>query len=234
VRLGRVRLRRVRLGKTKRERHRLAAGKRLGRGGVHSPHGTAHAAARLSLIAEIPAVLEGLRAITVRHAGGLKAGFAVGYGCCWRRARRNRQSLGGASQRTLSHSTFSSSSDQVIRENPASRGTEISAEVLVVGLRSKDKNSRSLCRRERRPSYAHTAAPLGVGPREPRTRAALRAANPGVAATTGPSVDVSFLRSAFIIASTPCSCVGIGHQHSGIVRLFEASVTLTNPTYLTR
>ena len=129
---------------------------------------------------------------------------------------------------------FSSSGDQVIRENPASRGTEISAEVLVVGLRSKDKNSRSLCRRERRPSYAHTAAPLGVGPREPRTRAALRAANPGVAATTGPSVDVSFLRSAFIIASTPCSCVGIGHQHSGIVRLFEASVTLTNPTYLTR
>lgn len=80
MRLGRVRLGRVRLGKTKRERHRLAAGKRLGRGGVHSHHGTAHAAARLSLIAEIPAALEGLRAITERHAGGLKAGFAVGYG----------------------------------------------------------------------------------------------------------------------------------------------------------
>ena len=29
------------------------------------------------------------------------------------------------------------------------------------------------------------------------------------------------LRGAFIIASTPCSCVGIGDQHSGIVRLFE-------------
>ena len=26
---------------------------------------------------------------------------------------------------------------------------------------------------------------------------------------------------AFIIASTACSCVGIGDQHSGIVRLFE-------------
>ena len=26
---------------------------------------------------------------------------------------------------------------------------------------------------------------------------------------------------AFIIASTPCSCVGVGDQHSGIVRLFE-------------
>ena len=44
-----------------------------------------------------------------------------------------------------------------------------------------DKNSRSLRRRERRPSYAHTAAPV-LGP---------RAVAPGVAATTGPSVDVS-------------------------------------------
>ena len=56
----------------------------------------------------------------------------------------------------------------------------------------------------------------------------------GVAANTGPLVDVSFtascaaptgrvpgLRGAFIIASTPCSCVGVGDQHSGIVRLFE-------------
>ena len=87
-----------------------------------------------------------------------------------------------------------------------------------------DKHSRSLRRRERRPSYAHTAAPV-LGP---------RAVTPGVAATTGPSVDVSStasvaaptgrvpgLRGAFIIASTPCSCVGVGDQHSGIVRLFE-------------
>jgi hypothetical protein len=87
-----------------------------------------------------------------------------------------------------------------------------------------DKNSRSLRRYERRPSYAHTAAPV-LGP---------RAVTPGVAATTDPSVDVSStasvaaptgrvpgLRGAFIIASTPCSCVGIGDQHSGIVRLFE-------------
>ena len=43
-----------------------------------------------------------------------------------------------------------------------------------------DKNFRSLRRRERRPSYAHTAAPV-LGP---------RAVTPGVAATTGPSVDV--------------------------------------------
>ena len=74
------------------------------------------------------------------------------------------------------------------------------------------KHSRSLRRHERRPSYAHTAAPV-LGP---------RAVTPGVAATTGPSVDVSStasvaaptgrvpgLRGAFIIASTPCSCVGV-------------------------
>ena len=48
-----------------------------------------------------------------------------------------------------------------------------------------DKNSRSLRRCERRPSYAHTAAPV-LGP---------RAVTPGVAATTGPSVDVSFTAS---------------------------------------
>ena len=86
------------------------------------------------------------------------------------------------------------------------------------------KQSRSLRRHERRPSYTHTAAPV-LGP---------RAVTPGVAANTGPSVDVSStascaaptgrvpgLRGAFIIASTPCSCVGVGDQHSGIVRLFE-------------
>ena len=74
------------------------------------------------------------------------------------------------------------------------------------------KNSRSLRRHERRPSYTHTAAPV-LGP---------RAVTPsGVAANPGPLVDVSFtascaaptgrvpgLRGAFITASTPCSCVG--------------------------
>ena len=87
-----------------------------------------------------------------------------------------------------------------------------------------DKNSRSLRRRERRP-FTRTPPRQSWG----------RGPSPhGVAATTGPSVDVSFtaccaaptgrvpgLRGAFIIASTPCSCVGIGDQHSGIVRLFE-------------
>ena len=90
-----------------------------------------------------------------------------------------------------------------------------------------DKNSRSLRRRERRPSCTHTAAPV-LGPRAVTLGA--------VAANPGPSVDVSStasvaaptgrvpgLRGAFIIASTPCSCVGIGDQHSGIVRLFEVS-----------
>ena len=98
-----------------------------------------------------------------------------------------------------------------------------------------DKNSRSLRRRERRPSYAHTAAPV-LGP---------RAVTPGVAATTGPSVDVSStasvaaptgrvpgLRGAFIIASTPCFCVGIGDEHSGIVRLFSKSSRQCSLSYL--
>ena len=89
-----------------------------------------------------------------------------------------------------------------------------------------DKHSRSLRRHERRPSHAHTAAPV-LGP---------RAVTHGVAATTDPSVDVSStasvaaptgrvpgLRGAFIIASTPCSCVGIGDQHSGMVRAAHAS-----------
>ena len=47
------------------------------------------------------------------------------------------------------------------------------------------KNSRSLRRHERRPSYTHTAAPV-LGP---------RAVTPGVAANPGPSVDVSFTAS---------------------------------------
>ena len=68
----------------------------------------------------------------------------------------------------------------------------------------------------------------------------------GVAANPGPSVDVSFtascaaptgrvpgLRGAFIIASTPCSCVGVGDQHSGIVRLSESSRQCSLPYLLT-
>ena len=43
------------------------------------------------------------------------------------------------------------------------------------------KNSRSLRRRERRPFCTHTAAPV-LGP---------RAVTPGVAANSGPSIDVS-------------------------------------------
>ena len=36
-------------------------------------------------------------------------------------------------------------------------------------------------------------------------------------------VESLVLGGAFIIASTPCSCVGIGDQHSGIVRLLHCS-----------
>ena len=85
-----------------------------------------------------------------------------------------------------------------------------------------DNNSRSLRRRERRPSYAHTAAPV-LGP---------RAVTPGVAATTGPSVDVCLLLRALqrrrieslvlgALSSSPVHRAlvhGIGDQHSGIVR----------------
>ena len=86
------------------------------------------------------------------------------------------------------------------------------------------KQSRSLRRHGRRPSYTHTAAPV-LG---------LRAATPGVAANPGPSVNVSSTASyatptgrvpglggAFIIASTPYSCVGFGDQHRGIVVLLS-------------
>ena len=86
------------------------------------------------------------------------------------------------------------------------------------------KQTWSLRRHERRPSYTHSAAPV-LGP---------RAATPGVAANPGPSVDVSYcelcsaatgrvpgLRGAFIIASTPYSCVGFGDQHRGIVVLLK-------------
>ena len=45
------------------------------------------------------------------------------------------------------------------------------------------KQSRSLRRHERRPSHTHTAAPV-LGP---------RAVTPGVAANSGPSVDVCLL-----------------------------------------
>ena len=43
----------------------------------------------------------------------------------------------------------------------------------------------------------------------------------GTASYAAPTGRVPGLRGAFIIASTPCSCVGCGDQHSGIVRLFE-------------
>ena len=49
-----------------------------------------------------------------------------------------------------------------------------------------DKNSRSLRRHERRPSYTHTAAPV-LGPRAVTLG--------GAAANPGPSVDVSFTAS---------------------------------------
>ena len=44
--------------------------------------------------------------------------------------------------------------------------------------------------------------------------------------TASPSADSSLgaeheRNDAYIIASTPCSCVGVGDQHNGIVRLFE-------------
>ena len=109
------------------------------------------------------------------------------------------------------------------RVRPTSR---YPADGLYDGQLPGQERSRSLRRRERRPSYTHTAAPV-LGP---------RAATPGVAANSGPSVDVSStasyaaptgrvpgLRGAFIIASTPCSCVGVGDQHSGIVVLLKSS-----------
>ena len=81
---------------------------------------------------------------------------------------------------------------------------------------STDVNGAPLTRTPPRQSWGRGPSPLGV------------------AANTGPLVDVSFtascaaptgrvpgIRGAFIIVSTPCSCVGVGDQHSGIVRLFE-------------
>ena len=98
------------------------------------------------------------------------------------------------------------------------------------------KHSRSLRRRERRP---FTRTP-------PRQSWGRGPSPPGVAANSGPSVDVSFTASyaastgrvpglggAFIIASTPCSCVGVRDQHSGIVRLFESSGQCSLPYLLT-
>ena len=82
-------------------------------------------------------------------------------------------------------------------------------------------------------SYAHTAAPVGRGP------------SPlGVAANPGPSVDMSFtascaaptgrvpgLRGAFIIASTPCSCVGVGETNIAV--LLDCSSRLDSVGFLT-
>ena len=69
----------------------------------------------------------------------------------------------------------------MIKKNRASRGTGRSAEVIVGKRISKHSLDGSLRRHERRPSYTHTAAPV-LGP---------RAVTPGVAANSGPSVDVS-------------------------------------------
>ena len=84
------------------------------------------------------------------------------------------------------------------------------------------KQSRSLRRRERRPSYTHTAAPV-LGP---------RAATPGAAANPGPSVDHRrvesrlpvWLRGVFIIAVHHAFVLGLGARHGGIVELSEDSV----------
>ena len=57
------------------------------------------------------------------------------------------------------------------------------------------KQTRSLRRRERRPSYTHSAAPV-LGP---------RAATPGVAANPGPSVDVSYCELCSADGSSPWS-----------------------------
>ena len=43
------------------------------------------------------------------------------------------------------------------------------------------------------------------------------------ASYAAPTGRVPGLRGAFIIASTPCSCVGVGGQHSGIVVLLKSS-----------
>ena len=83
------------------------------------------------------------------------------------------------------------------------------------------KQSRSLRRHERRPSYTHSAAPV-LGP---------RAATPGVAANPGPSVDDRrvesrlpvWLRGVFIIAVHHAFVLGLGARHGGIVELSEDS-----------
>ena len=86
------------------------------------------------------------------------------------------------------------------------------------------KNSRSLRRRERRPFCTHTAAPVswGRGP-SPQGWRRIQARRSTcllceLCSVDGPS---PWSWGRFIIASTPCFCVGIGDQHSGIVRLFE-------------
>ena len=92
------------------------------------------------------------------------------------------------------------------------------------------KQTWSLRRHERRPSYTHSAAPV-LGP---------RAATPGVAANPGPSVDVSYCELGELcrrlqrrrveslvlgaLSSSPVhrrSCVGFGDQHRGIVVLLK-------------
>jgi hypothetical protein len=71
--------------------------------------------------------------------------------------------------------------------------------------------------------YAHRRASLGAAGRHPRGGGEFRPVDRRVfycelCSVDGPS---PWSWGRFIIASTPCFCVGIGDQHSGIVRLFE-------------
>ena len=75
-------------------------------------------------------------------------------------------------------------------------------------------------------SCTHTAAPV-LGPRAAVTPGGGGEFRPLVdvcstASCAAPTGRVPGIRGAFIIASTPCSCVLVlGDQHGGIVRLFE-------------
>ena len=74
---------------------------------------------------------------------------------------------------------------------------------------------------------AHRRAGLGAAGRHPWGGGESRPVGQRVfyvsstASYAAPTGRVPGLRGAFIIASTPCSCVGVGDQHSGIVVLFE-------------
>ena len=89
-------------------------------------------------------------------------------------------------------------------------------------------STRSLRRHERRPSYtlhARRRAGLGAAGRHPWGGGESRPVGQRVfyvsstASYAAPTGRVPCLRGAFIIASTPYSCVGFGDQHRGIVVL---------------